>query len=143
MEKSCIFYASKYHLSLILLEYLKDSDTKKYTVSTFFENEIKDEINLLSSKYKIEIPNEINFDNTKEIAKQKIKPNENMIFIIEGEKNYMKEANEYIKKTINKQNFNSVKIVNCFNYEQQRENIESILEENDKILFTSGAKTID
>ena len=53
MEKSCIFYASKYHLTLIILEYLKNKNTEKYTVNTFLENEIENEVKILKEKYKI------------------------------------------------------------------------------------------
>ena len=92
MEKSCIFYASKYHLSLILLEYLKNKNTKQYTVNTFLENGIEEEIKKLKKKYNI-ISNdiyEINFKKTKTILDKTIELNTNTIFIVGGDNNYIK-----------------------------------------------------
>ena len=34
-ERLCVFYSSNYHLSLILLEYLKNEENKKYNTITF------------------------------------------------------------------------------------------------------------
>ena len=141
----CIFYASKYHLSVVLLEYLKNKNTKKYTVNTFLENEIKDEINILKQKYKINIysANEINFENTIDIKNKKIDASENMIFIIEGNYSYIKEANKYLKEKIENYEYENVKIINCFSFEDQKNFMEKILLENDKILYTTGEKVID
>lgn len=145
MEKLCIFYASKYHLSLILLEYLKNKNTKKYTVNTFLENEIKDEISLLKEKYEIKINsvNPINFENTKEIYKKKIEKTKDMIFIVEGDLNYIKEANRYIKQETKNNDPDSIKIINCFDFFKQHEYFDLIKGSNDKFLYTNGTKTID
>lgn len=145
MEKSCIFYASKYHLTLIILEYLKNKNTEKYTVNTFLENEIEDEVKLLKEKYKIKIysANKISFKKTKEIYEQELKKGSNMIFIVEGNQNYIKEANNYIENNIYNKKIENLEIINCFNFNQNKDHIEEILKENEKILYTSGSKTID
>jgi len=81
MENLCIFYASKYHLSLVLLEYLKNKNTEKYTVQTFLQNKITDEIKTLMDKYEIKIKstNEVNFGRTEDIKNKKIELRSNMI----------------------------------------------------------------
>lgn len=142
MEKSCIFYASKYHLTLIILEYLKNKNTERYTVNTFLENGIENEIKILKEKYKIKTysANKISFKETKEIDKKKIENNSNMIFIIEGNLDYIKEANDYIKNNVQSK---KIKIINCFDFNKNRNYLEKILKENEKILYTSGSKTID
>ena len=142
MEKSCIFYASKYHLTLIILEYLKNKNTEKYTVNTFLENGIENEVKILKEKYKIKTysANNISFKETKEINKKKIDNTSNMIFIIEGNLDYIKEANDYIKNNIQSK---KIKIINCFDFNKNRNYLEKILKENEKILYTSGSKTID
>ena len=50
-ERLCVFYSSNYHLSLILLEYLKNEENKKYNTITFLENGIDDEIKILRERY--------------------------------------------------------------------------------------------
>ncbi|MBR3325552.1 MAG: hypothetical protein IKG14_05890 [Clostridia bacterium] len=144
MEKSCIFYASKYHLSLILLEYLKNKNTKQYTVNTFLENGIEEEIKKLKKKYNI-ISNdiyEINFKKTKTILDKTIELNTNTIFIVGGDNNYIKEANTYIKNKIFNCHTKKIEIINCFNYKQRKEYIDKILKENNKILYTTGSKQL-
>lgn len=145
MEKSCIFYASKYHLTLILLEYLKNKNTEKYTVNTFLENEIEDEVKILKEKYEIKThsANRISFKKTKEIYNKEIEKSSNMIFIIEGNQNYMKEANSYITNKLHNKKIENLEIINCFNFNQNRDNLEKIIKENNKILYTTGSKTID
>lgn len=143
VEKLCNFYASKYHLSIILLEYLKEKKSKKYNVITFLQDQIKDELDVLRDKYKydIDLTKDIDFKATKDIYRKEINPSKNMIFIIEGNLNYIKEANEYIDSILEKST--NVKIVNCYNFSHQKQYMRDIIAKNDKILFTTGEKVID
>ncbi len=142
MENLCIFYASKYHLSLVLLEYLSKKNIKKYAVHTFLENEIEDEVNVLLKKNKlnIESTNIINFKKTNININEKIEVEANMIFIIEGSTNYMREVNEHVKRIIIDNNLKDVKIINCFDFDKQMKYAKQILKCNQKILFTTGEK---
>lgn len=145
VEKLCIFYASKYHLSLILLEYLKKEENKKYTVNTYLEEEIEDEINILKEKYKINIysQNEIDFKKTKDIEKDKKELSNNMIFIIEGKNSYIKEVNEYLRNAFRKNEYDNIKLVYCFNFQSENNIMKNNLIKYDKILYTTGEKVID
>ena len=143
VEKLCNFYASKYHLSIILLEYLKEKRLKKYNVISFLQEELEDEINLLSQKYKydMELIKDINFKVTKDVYEKELKEIKNTIFIVQGNLQYIKEANEYILDSL-KNNVN-VKIINCYNFSHQKFYMRDIIAKSDKILFTTGEKVID
>ena len=143
IEKICNFYASKYHLSIMLLEYLKERNLKKFKVETFLQNEIEDEINVLTEKYNynIEETKQINFKTTKNIYDKEIDKSKNIIFIVEGNLNYIQKANEYIQNSI-KENAN-IKIINCFNFSHQKLYMKEIISKSDKILYTTGEKIID
>ena len=143
IETLCNFYASKYHLSMILLEYLKDKKYNKAKIITFFQDEIEDEINILIDKYKYNINNidNIDFNITKNVHNKEIEVEKNNIFIVQGELNYIKDANEYILENI-KKNTNA-KIINCYNFSHQKLYMKEIINKSDKILFTSGEKIID
>lgn len=145
MENLCILYASKYHLSLIILEYLKNRNTKKYTINTFLQNPIQDEINVLEQKYKLKYnaANEIDFRETQTINKKEIQKSKNMIFIIEGNLKYIKEVNNYIKEKTNNELYEDVKIINCFDFCKEIKSVDRIVKRHDRILYTSGIKTID
>ena len=118
IERLCNFYASKYHLSMILLEYLKEN--KKMKVTTFFQDEIEDEIQILINKYKYNIYNieEIDFKITKNIYDKEINLEKNNIFIVEGDLNYINDANEYILNNLKK--MTNAKIINCYNFSHQK-----------------------
>ena len=143
VEKLCNFYASKYHLSIILLEYLKEKKTKKYNVISFLQEELEDEINVLAQKYKFdeELIRDIDFKVTKDIYKKELKELKNTIFIVQGNLQYIREANDYILDSL-KNNIN-VKIVNCYNFAHQKLYMKDIIAKSDKILFTTGEKIID
>ena len=143
IEKLCNFYASKYHLSMILLEYLKEKNNKKVNVITFFQDEIEDEINVLVDKYKYNVDNikEIDFKITKNIYDKEINLEKNNIFIVEGSLEYISEANEYIFENLPK--LTKAKIINCYNFSHQKLYMKEIINKSDKILFTSGEKVID
>lgn len=142
MDKTCIFYASKYHLSLILLKLLSKEDVKEYTVITFLENSIKDEIECLKTKYKIRI----NSKNIVEFTEKRIIENnkniilDNMIIIVEGKNKYIGEVNEYIEKQI--KNKKNIKIINCYEYNQLTEITKRIKKDNIKLFTTTGEKNL-
>ena len=143
VERLCNFYASKYHLSMILLEYLKEKNNKKVKIITFFQDEIEDEINVLIDKYKFNINNikNIDFKTTKNIYDKEINLAKNNIFIIQGDLDYINDANEYILDNLNKTA--NAKIINCHNFSHQKLYMKEIIKKSDKILFTSGEKVID
>ena len=143
VERLCNFYASKYHLSVILLEYLKGRKSKKYKVITFLQDEIEDELNVLRKKYKydINLTKDIDFKTTKDIYRKEIKPSKNTIFIVEGNLGYIKDANDYIYDVL--ENNSNAKIINCYNFSHQKQYMSDIISKSDKILFTTGEKVID
>ena len=143
VERLCNFYASKYHLSIILLEYLKEKKSKKYNVITFLQDEIEDELNVLRDKYKydVDLTKDIDFKKTKDIYKKEIDSSKNIIFIVEGNLNYIKEANEYIDTFLEKNS--NAKVINCYNFLHQKQYMKDIIAKSDKILFTTGEKVID
>ena len=143
VEKLCNFYASKYHLSIILLEYLKEKKTKKYNVISFLQEELEDEINVLVQKYKYdeELIKDIDFKVTKDIYRKELKELKNTIFIVQGNLQYIKEVNEYILDSL--ENNMHIKIINCYNFSHQKLYMRDIIAKSDKILFTTGEKIID
>ena len=143
VERLCNFYASKYHLSIILLEYLKEKKSKKYKVITFLQDEIEDELKVLRKKYKYDINliKDIDFKPTKDIYEKEIKQLKNTIFIVEGNLAYIEEANEYILDFL--ENNSNVKIINCYNFMHQKQFMRDIISKSDKILYTTGEKVID
>ena len=113
-EKLCVLYASKIHLSIILLEHILKN--QEYEVITFLQNGLKKEINSitnLTDKYNTikntKIDNEINNNSEK------------LMFIIEGDDNYIKSSNRKIETMINEnEKIKSVQIIVCSSYSNDR-----------------------
>ena len=143
IERLCNFYASKYHLSIILLEFLKGRKIKKSKIYTFMQDEIEEEINVLKDKYKYDkdITKDIDFKATKNIDDKIIEKNKNLVFIVEGDLKYINDANEYILNLVGKNT--NIKIINCYNFIYQKMFMKEIISKSDKILFTTGEKIID
>ena len=137
MEKLCNFYGSKFHLSLILLEYIKRNNNEN--IVTYFEEGIDKEVGMICNKYSYSI-DENTFSKTKNIYENKVKSNSTII--VEGSIKYINEIDQYIEAYIKKNNINNIKIINCFNYIKSK-NISKILKKHDKILFTNEEKSVD
>ncbi len=158
VENLCDFYASDYHLSIILMEFLNKINMEKTKIITIFENGIEDEINKVKEKNKYNIDEKINFKSTNDIKKIKFNISSNTIFIIKGSKEYMKVANKLVKENIKKleladlvskssniepqfiENCN-IKIINCYRFEN--ENVADVLRENDEVIYTAGSKKVN
>ena len=144
VERLFNFYSSKFHLGLIILKYLQNK-TKKITVITFIEDGLYDEIKMLNEKYKFNIneEQELNFKETKDIYTKEIKPKSNIIIVVDGNQNYIDEVNEYINVSIKDFKFSNIKIINCFNFNNQKFVMNNTLKKYDKILYTTGESNID
>ncbi len=141
IENICNFYASKYHLSVVLYEYLRKNTRKE--VVTFLEEGIDEEIKVLEEKTKQNIKNKVNFCSNKDIEDTQINDSKNIIFILRGSNNYLKEANAYIKEELKYVKKSKVKIINCYDFEQQRTFFKDIIRGSDKILYTTGEKNVN
>lgn len=140
IENICNFYASKYHLSVVLYEYLRKNTRKE--IITFFEDGINEEIKMIESKAKHKIKNKINFASNNDIQDTYISQSKNLVFILKGSNLYLKEANSYIKEELKYMKNVKAKIINCYDFEQQRNFMKDIIKGSDKILYTTGEKVI-
>ena len=140
IENVCNFYASKYHLSVVLYEYLRKNTRKE--VITFFEDGINEEIKMIETRAKHKLKNKVNFASNNDIQNTYIKPSKNLVFILKGSNLYLKEANSYIKEELKYMKNVKAKIINCYDFEQQRNFMKDIIKGSDKILYTTGEKVI-
>ena len=149
-EKTCAFYASDYHFEMITLPYIekKLEENKKIIVLT--ENNLEDTMKTLISKvnlkqekknniFKISWKND-DLNKFKEI-KQDIEDNKDLIILVKGKENYIKNINENIEKWTNQNN--KVKIIDCYDIEEVGEKLEGIVNNYGNVLSTTGEKKIE
>ena len=125
-EKTCCFYVSDFHLEMILMPYINEKIDENITIIT--EEKLKETMKILISKMNLkgEIKDKIlnlGWDGEKEI-----KENSNIIII--GTREYIQSKNNEIE--------NAVSVLDCYNFEKEKDNMEDILKEYKNTLNTLG-----
>lgn len=140
-ENSCAFYASDYHLEMIMLPYINENLKNDKKVYVFTENNLEETINTLISRVNLE-----------ESAKEKVlkinwkKDDENKynnllndkeesLVFIKGNESYIKKVNNNLNQL---KNYKKIKIVDCYDVNDISEDIENIANHYKKILNTTG-----
>ncbi len=153
IKKICNFYVSDWHLAVMLLPYINKEINKGTKITTVFQNNMKNNIETLVRKLNLKNEKEIlQIDwNTKNNSileryiKEKLSSGEENLFIINGDKEYVEKSNEkvieYIGKNKTKKNF--IKIVDCYEVEQNEEKMYNIIKMHDCVLNTSGEHNIE
>lgn len=127
IEKTCCFYVSDFHLEMILMPYINEKINENITILS--QKNLRETLEILTSKM-----------NIKEENKQKIlqlkwegeEPKGNSNIIIIGSKEYISQKNEDIK------NINPISVLDCYNFEEEKNNIEDIIKNYKKTLNTLG-----
>ncbi|HJJ13872.1 MAG: hypothetical protein U0O04_01175 [Clostridia bacterium] len=153
IKKICNFYVSDWHLAVMLLPYINKEINKGTKITTVFQNNMKNNIETLVRKLNLKNEKEIlQIDwNTKNnsilerYVKENLSGGEENLFIINGDKEYVEKSNEkvieYIGKNKTKKNF--IKIVDCYEVEQNEEKMYNIIKMHDCVLNTSGEHNIE
>lgn len=148
-EKTCAFYASDYHFEMISLPYINKKMENNNEVVILTENNLEETMKTLLSKMNLkeEKKKEIlklnwrNDDLEKfKTIKDKKDKEKDMIIFVKGKENYIHNVNQNIEKwTSNK---NNIKIIDCYDMGEIKENLAEIMEQYNKILQTTGEKEI-
>lgn len=133
-KKYCCFYASDFHLEMILLPYLKDN-LRKTNISILTQDNLSVSIKQVLDRTnfsEVEKKDIINLNwNEKQIDSLNIKNND--IIIINGDKNYIEKINNKILKL----RLKNITLVNCFDISKIEENKFDITKEYEGILNTN------
>ena len=149
-EKMCAFYASDYHFEMISLPYISRSIDENKEIIILTENNLEDTVQILVSRMNLKDAkrNQIlnldwknnDLEKFKEISKNS-KENKNMVIFIKGKINYIENINKNIEKWIDGKN--NINIINCYEFFEVENNIETIAQKYDKILGTSREQEIN
>ena len=136
-EKLCSFYVSDFHLEMILIPYINKKIEENERVIIATEKDLEETVKVLISKLNLKEENKEKILklkwNKSEISQiEKIKKNSNIIVI--GTESYIKKTNDYIRKI----NIDGLNIVDCYNFNEIKDNINNIINEYDKNLNTLG-----
>ena len=149
-EKTCTFYASDYHFEMITLPYIEQKIEEDNKIVILTENNLEETIKTLISRINLKENKKksifnINWKNDdlnkfKEIKKY-IEKNENLIILIKGKENYIKNINENIEKWIEKNE--KVKTIDCYDIEEVGKDLKNVMINYENVLSTTGEKKIE
>ncbi len=147
IERICSFYASDFHLEMIIMPYIKRKINENTNIVVITQRDLSRTIEILVSR--------VNFDedtkqkilnlNWKNETKTKIKSieesrkKEQIIFIV-GDRNYIKETNENIKNLLKTSN---AKIIDCYDLSEVAEEMTEIVASHSKVLNTIEEKDLN
>ena len=145
-EKICSFYASDYHLEMIMIPYINKKIEEQANVEIITEKNLTKSVEEVVSKINIpqERKNEIMkigwSNNDIENLRKNEKNGDKVIFVV-GRKNYIESINKEINN-MSKDN-SRIKVVNCYNLEDAQSDMPQIVANHSKILNTIEEKEID
>ena len=150
----CELNKDVYENHAIIIRKICEIFTTEANLRCMAENDIKNNVETLVKRLNLRNEEEIlNIDWSKRdnyLSINKLLNNnieENIIIIVNGTKEYIKEANKnidtIIEKNRDKINQKNIKIINCYEIVEFNGSIVEILDNHDKILNTSGEKEIN
>ena len=141
VKKYCCFYASDFHLEMILLPYIKDNIYKdKFII--FTEESLTDSMKVLLNRTNLNLEEKnlminLNWDEKTEADLSKYKFDDHTI-IINGSSKYINKINQKIKNKYPRK----INIIDCYSINDKNVELGQIKEKYDDILNTKGSKKI-
>lgn len=132
-EELCCFYVSDFHLEMILIPYINKKLKNNEEIKIVTEKNLKETVKILISKMNLDQKTkeeilELGWDN----INSDISNNTNIIII--GSKKYIEEKNSLIENS----NIENINVVNCYEFDEVKDEMNEIVEEHDNTLNTLG-----
>ena len=138
IQKSCCFYASDWHLTVMLLPYINNKVQENCSIYMKCENNIEEKMNILLNKLTLKNKKNIMNINWGNLVAEDNIDDKEKIYIVSGSDKYIKNINNLIEQCYDKKNYN-IKIINCYEV-RDNEDLGKIISENGytQILNTKG-----
>lgn len=142
IQKLCCFYASDWHLTVMLLPYINKKIEENSSIYMKCENNIEEKMETLLSKLIIknkELIKKINWNETVEEDDS----DKEKIYIVSGTDEYIKAKNKLIEEYYINKNA-QVKVINCYELTENQD-FNNIIKRNGytQILNTKGESEIE
>lgn len=132
IEKLCCIYVSDFHLEMILLPYINAHINENIVIIT--EEKLEETVKILVSKMNLKEENKEKVLNLEWNGK-KYKTIENKsIIIIIGNKKYIENKNNEIRE----ENYDDITVIDCYNFEEIKQDMDKIINDYSKNLNTTG-----
>lgn len=137
IEKLCCFYVSDFHLELILLPYINKKIEENIIIKT--EKDLKDTVEILVSKMNLNEKNKGKILSLGWTGKENKKIEDKSNVIIIGDKKYIEDVNSQIKQD----DIKDVTVIDCYNFEDIKDEMNDILSCYSQNLNISGTKNVE
>lgn len=137
-ENSCVFFASDYHLEMIMLPYINKKFNENKKIYVFTQNNLENTINTLIEKVNIDnnIKSKVLNINWREDDEKKYRElinKKDAVVFIKGNENYINKTNKNLNQLKEK---NNLEIIDCYNLEEIGNKMPKIITEHSNILTT-------
>lgn len=135
-QKICSFYVSDYHLEMMLVPYINKKIENNENVTIETEKDLKETMQTLLSRVNIKEENKQKILNLgwEQNQNNNIMSDTNTIII--GSKKYIEDINNKILNS----NVNNVNVVDCYDFEEVKSEIDNIVDDHNGSLNTLGFK---
>lgn len=142
IQKLCCFYASDWHLTVMLLPYISKKINEDSSIYMKCENDIKGKIEILLNKLSVKNEKRIMSMSWNNVVNEDEIDSKERIYIISGSEEFIKDKNKEIEEYYQNKEEN-IKIVNCYEVNESCR-LKDIIQENGytKILNTKGEELI-
>lgn len=137
IEKICCFYVSDFHLEMILVPYINAHINENIVIIT--ENDFNETVGILVSKMNLKKENKEKILNLGWNGKEEKNIKDKSIIIIIGNKKYIENKNNEIREGNN----GDITIIDCYNFEDIKQNMDNIINDYSKNLNTTGFENIE
>lgn len=142
-KDACAFYASDYHMEMIMLPYINESLNKNKKVYVFTQNNLEDTVKHfiksvnINEKIKEKVLN-INWKNEDEGKYKTLveDTNESIIFV-KGNGDYIQKVNKNLNQI---KNYRNIEIIDCYSLEEVGNKTDEIRHNYKNVLMTDGKK---
>ena len=147
-ERICSFYASDFHLEMILLPYINKEIERNKRVFIITEENLEDSIKILMAKINLDenrkkkildLDWNNNYIEILELIKEKMKDNEDICVIINGKEKFIEDVNDIINQEDGQ---NNVTIIDCYKIDDIKNHMQDIIIKHSINLNTSGIQKI-
>ena len=137
-ENSCAFFASDYHLEMIMLPYINKKIKENKKIYVFTQNSLEESVNTLIDRVNLDenIKKQlvhINWKNEDENKYKKLIDDNNAVIFIKGNENYINKVNNNLEQIKNNK---EMEIIDCYNLEEFSNKIPQIITNHCNIITT-------
>lgn len=143
IQKLCCFYASDWHLTVMLLPYISKKINEDSSIYMKCENDIKQKLEILLNKLSVKNEKRIMSMSWNNTVNEDETDSKEKIYIISGSEEFIENKNQEIEEYYQNKDEN-IKIINCYEVNENCR-LKDIIEENGytKILNTKGEEFIE